>query len=214
MKKLILSFLVAPLLLISQPSFTVTDSNGDFWESASLLAEGKTIVVTFFSPSETCWPSANHITKLSEAYNSYYMCNDLFFIQVAQWGNEYTTTNFVEQFGNPYIPAVVGYNQGQELTMAWLDWGLLYAYETWLLRPDGSYVVDIPFAWDLDQQVLIDALQAEGFNDCGHSMFIEDSHNTKYILKTIDLLGRDATQKGFNIEIYNDGSVQKKYVIE
>ena len=36
----------------------------------------------------------------------------------------------------------------------------------------------------------------------------------KNLLKTIDLLGRETTNKGFNIEIYDDGSVEKKYLIK
>ena len=36
----------------------------------------------------------------------------------------------------------------------------------------------------------------------------------KYLIKKINVLGKDTNQKGFNIEIYDDGSVQKKYVIE
>ena len=32
--------------------------------------------------------------------------------------------------------------------------------------------------------------------------------------KKINVLGKDTNQKGFNIEIYDDGSVQKKYLIE
>ena len=134
MKKILL-LLIIPFLSISQPSFNVTDANGNLWDSESLLATGKTIIVTFFSPSETCWPSANQITKLGEAYNAYQSCNDLFFIQVAQWGSEYTTTNYVEQFGNPNIPAIVGYYQGQELTMSWVDWG-----SSGLMKP-GYYVL-------------------------------------------------------------------------
>ena len=215
MRKFILFFLLTPCLLISQPSFNVTDTNGNLWDSESLLADGKTIIVTFFSPSETCWPSSNQITKLGEAYNAYYSCNDLFFIQVAQWGGEYTTTNYVEQFGNPNIPAIIGYYQGQELTMSWMEWGLQWAYETWLLRPDGSYEVDIPYAWDLDQQVLIDALEADGFFECGHSMSIHSLYNDKQIIKTIDLIGRATNaDQGFQLEIYDDGSVEKKYLIK
>jgi len=34
------------------------------------------------------------------------------------------------------------------------------------------------------------------------------------LLKKIGILGRDTNQKGFNIEIYDDGSIEKKYVIE
>lgn len=43
---------------------------------------------------------------------------------------------------------------------------------------------------------------------------ISEYINSKSIIKTTDLLGRDAAQKGFKIEIYDDGSVEKKYVIE
>ncbi len=43
---------------------------------------------------------------------------------------------------------------------------------------------------------------------------LEEKIRFKSLLKTIDILGRDANKKGFNIEIYDDGSVEKKYVIE
>ena len=214
MKKFILLFLLTPCFLISQPTFNVTDSNGNLWDSESLLADGKTIIVTFFSPSETCSPSASHIIKLNESYNAYYSCNDLFFLQVAQWGSEYQTISFVQQFGNPNIPTVVGYTQGQNLTYDWMDWGLMWAYETWLLRPDGSYEADIPYAWDLDQEVLIDALETDGFVECGHNMSIQESYNNKSLLKTIDILGRETTSKGFQLHIYDSGTVEKKYLIK
>ena len=213
MKHLLLSLLLTPFLLIGQPSFNVTDSNGSLWSSESLLEEGKTIIVTFFSPAETCWPSANEITKLGEAYNAYSYCNDLFFVQVAQWGNEYTTTNFVEQFGNANIPTIVGNYQGQELTLSWIDWGLQWAHETWLLRPDGSYEFDIPWAWDLEQQVLIDAIENEGFGECEHNLSIEESHNSKQLIRKIDILGRETNNEGLQLGIYTDGSVEKKYLI-
>jgi len=169
MKRIILTLLLAPFLAFSQgPSFNVIDNEGNSWDSDSILAEGSSIVITFFSPNTTCWPSANQITKLNEAHGLYDECNDIFFIQVAQWGNNSFTSNFVEEFGNPNIPTVVGYDQGQELTMEWMDWGLMYAYETWLLRPNGSYEINIPFAWDMEQQVLIDLLDEEGFYRCDH----------------------------------------------
>ena len=59
--------LLAPFLLAGQgPSFTVTDTNGNTWDSDSLLAEGITIVVNFFSPSMTCWPSSNATENISK----------------------------------------------------------------------------------------------------------------------------------------------------
>ena len=42
---------------------------------------------------------------------------------------------------------------------------------------------------------------------------IELSKN-KHLLKTIDILGRETTNKGFQLHIYDDGSVEKKYVIK
>ena len=45
---------------------------------------------------------------------------------------------------------------------------------------------------------------------------IEENTNNKTektLLKTIDILGRESIQKGFQIKIYNDGSVEKKYII-
>jgi len=44
-----------------------------------------------------------------------------------------------------------------------------------------------------------------------------DTHpplSNKTLLHTIDILGRETNSKSFNIEIYDDGSVEKKYVIE
>ena len=37
---------------------------------------------------------------------------------------------------------------------------------------------------------------------------------TMVIVRIIDILGRDASDKGFNIVLYDDGSVLKKYIIE
>ncbi len=41
----------------------------------------------------------------------------------------------------------------------------------------------------------------------------EDNDNKaeKFIVKKYDILGREGANKGFNVIIYNDGSVEKKY---
>ena len=36
----------------------------------------------------------------------------------------------------------------------------------------------------------------------------------KNLIKTIDILGRETTNKGFQLHIYDDGSVEKKYLIK
>ena len=85
----------------------------------------------------------------------------------------------------------------------------MWSYETWLLRPDGSYEVDITYT------ELIETLELDGFIECGHNTSIQESHKTKRLINTIDVLGRNTTpQKSFNIEIYDDGTVEKKYLIK
>ena len=37
---------------------------------------------------------------------------------------------------------------------------------------------------------------------------------TNYIIKRIDLLGREATKQGFNIEIYNNGVIKKTFLLD
>jgi len=200
MKKLILSLLLAPFLLVSQPQFTITDIEGNMWNSNDMLEEGTTIIIQFYSPSMTCWPSSNSIELLTEAYNEYAGCNKLFFIQIAQWGSEYQVVNFLEAFGNTEIPTVVGYGMGQELTWEFADnWGLQWAYELWLMRPDGSYEVDIPWAWDLEQTVLIDTLEDEGFSTCNENTVGLEDYKIENNDKTIyDLQGRILNKKPTN----------------
>ena len=51
-------------------------------------------------------------------------------------------------------------------------------------------------------------------NSCENNSFIQEIEPLKYLIKTIDILGREATNKGFQLHIYDDGSVEKKYVIK
>ena len=49
--------------------------------------------------------------------------------------------------------------------------------------------------------------------NCNTSTLL-DLNKSKTLLSTINLLGQETVQKGFNIEIYNDGSIEKKYLIK
>ena len=52
-------------------------------------------------------------------------------------------------------------------------------------------------------------------NSCENNSFIQELSTTRVLLKKIDLMGRETTNnKGFQLHIYNDGSVEKKYVIK
>tara|TARA_Y100001963_G_C6619458_1_gene370983 strand:+ start:65 stop:724 length:660 start_codon:yes stop_codon:yes gene_type:complete len=197
MKKLFYVLILAPLLLAGQgPSFTVTDQNGNIWDSDSLLAEGKTIIIEFFSPSMTCWPSSNAIANIADAYRKMNSCNDLFFLQVAQWGYNWEVEAFLEEFGDTSIPWIPGYNlwnpeiSGYDLTGEFVEYGLQWAYECWVLRPDGSYEIDLEGMSSDTNNYLIDFLEDEGFTNCDNSISIEE-YQTENLDKNIyDITGR------------------------
>ena len=53
--------------------------------------------------------------------------------------------------------------------------------------------------------------------ECSCQKHLEISNynvTNRKLIETLDILGRNTNSKGFNIEIYDDGSVEKKYVIE
>ena len=211
MKKLFYVLILAPLLLAGQgPSFTVTDTNGNTWDSDSLLAEGITIVVNFFSPSMTCWPSSNATEKITETYNEMYHCNEdkLLFLQVAQWGYYWVVEDFLEEFGDINIPYIEGYSFpgsyestteectgiGQCLTYDWYfcDWEncLQWAYECWILRPDGSYVNDLYGMSSTTTNYLTEFLEDEGFTTCNNSVNIEEYQIENPDKNIYDITGR------------------------
>ena len=43
---------------------------------------------------------------------------------------------------------------------------------------------------------------------------IHEQNSSKVILKNTDILGRETINKGLHLEIYNDGSVEKKYILK
>jgi hypothetical protein len=216
MKKLILILLLAPVLLLSQPSFNVTDSNGNVWDSEEILEQGKTIIVQFFSPTVFSYGSSWSIEHLTEAYNNYGLCNDVFFLHVAEWGSEYEWATYLDNLiEGGYIdslenvaPTIIGTEGGIELTYEWMEWGLQYSFELWMIRPDGSYEYTIPHSWNPELTVLADALEAEGFSSC-ETVGIEEFENKNKDKTTYDLMGRiiNKPTEGFYIQ---DG---KKYFI-
>ena len=49
--------------------------------------------------------------------------------------------------------------------------------------------------------------------NCCSTLDVEENLKNKKVLKVIDLLGRDYGNNTFRIEIYDDGTVEKKYII-
>jgi hypothetical protein len=52
------------------------------------------------------------------------------------------------------------------------------------------------------------------YDDCEFITNILETNSNKSPFKKIDLLGRETTNKGFQLHIYDDGSVEKKYLIK
>ena len=50
--------------------------------------------------------------------------------------------------------------------------------------------------------------------DCSSINVMESTIINKALIKTIDILGRETTNKGVQLHIYDDGSVEKKYLIK
>ena len=50
-------------------------------------------------------------------------------------------------------------------------------------------------------------------NNC-LSVFIGENTTSRELIETINILGRETNNKGFQLHLYDDGSVEKKYVIE
>ena len=47
-----------------------------------------------------------------------------------------------------------------------------------------------------------------------NNTLIDELVNTTQLIKTIDVLGRETTKKGIQLHIYDDGYVEKRYIIE
>ena len=53
------------------------------------------------------------------------------------------------------------------------------------------------------------------YYDCGDDAGFNEQFNKKNLITTVDILGRETTNnKGFQLHIYDDGSIEKKYLIK
>ena len=72
---------------------------------------------------------------------------------------------------------------------------------------DNCHLVFNPAQTDSDQDGEGDLCDLNPLNLTNHL-------ELKTLIKTVDLLGRESTDKGFQLHIYDDGSVEKKYLIK
>ena len=57
-------------------------------------------------------------------------------------------------------------------------------------------------------------MDGDGICDRNETTDINENFNPKLIVNKTDILGRGVTKKGFQLHVYEDGSVEKKYVIK
>ena len=50
-------------------------------------------------------------------------------------------------------------------------------------------------------------------NYCPSTSMLNEEHESRSIIKSIDVLGRDDDNKTFYLDLYDDGSVEKKYIL-
>ena len=55
---------------------------------------------------------------------------------------------------------------------------------------------------------------SDEIGDACDGVYLEEKTVFKKLITTIDILGRESVNKGFQVEIYDDGSIEKKYILE
>ena len=100
-------------------------------------------------------------------------------------------------------------SQNTQLTHLWCYNNFLSCIQVFDVNYAEENAVSVTFAREFQKDN--DAIWS---SDCNYETSIQEVLTSKYLLKTIDILGRDTNSKGFNIEIYDDGSVEQNYVVE
>jgi len=94
------------------------------------------------------------------------------------------------------------------------DWGnCLYPGDSYCtvntLLPQNTWL-DCTLNESCEEDCILTSL----FEDCLNNISIVEITTPKNLLKKIDIMGRKTTNKGLQLHIYDDGSVEKKYLIE
>ena len=165
--------------------------------------------------------SYNQLTELNISQNTqllYLIC----------YNNQLTELNVSQNTQLLYLACY--YNQLTELNVSQnIQLTSLICYNNQLTELDVSQNTQLTFVWCTDNE--IDCIQVWDVQypeqnfwykdndaiwslDCGYETSILELSINKILIKTADITGGETTKKGFTIEIYDDGSVEKKYVME
>jgi len=146
----------------------------------------------------TCYD--NQLTELDVSQNTQ-------LIYLASYDNQLTELDVSQ---NLQLTSLICYNnqlteldvsQNIQLTFVWCTDNDIDCMQVWDIQypEQNSWYKDNDAIWSLD---------------CNYETSIQELLTSKYLFKTMDMLGKETTNKGFNIEIYDDGSVEKKYILK
>ena len=80
---------------------------------------------------------------------------------------------------------------------------------------DGGYVLCGIAGWiDNINQSEVSLIKTDEFGNITSTNIIETPTIKKNLITTVDILGRETTNNGLQLHIYDDGTVEKKYVIK
>tara|TARA_B110000467_G_C18329996_1_gene492243 strand:+ start:1117 stop:2481 length:1365 start_codon:yes stop_codon:yes gene_type:complete len=151
---------------------------------------------------------------------------------VVDWGQGYGVQSLPEIAGNDAIFAVVWkefryYNYDVFISLK------TFSLDNTEINPSSSMSIS---SSEPNSQTANDftSVDIAAHNDEFHMIYLDDNDNilyyrnyapndisqiidcskNKFIIKTIDILGRETKSKGFQLEIYNDGSVERRYLLK
>jgi len=227
--------------LTTAVDFTVTDVHGNTHTLFNYLDDGKHVIVDFFFT--TCGPCISSVPTLNQAYTDY-GCNtgEVIFLSIDDWGSDAQVLQYENDYGG-LLPAVSGNDGGGDAVnsaygISAYPTVVLIAPNRTILEQDIYPVSNITTAlpnaglnmascavtpsWDCIGGACVDPGTGTGMYPnqaacnavCGVSA-IEEHTTTKELLKVTDLLGRETKQTNQPLfYIYNDGTVEKRIVIE
>jgi len=212
--KLLLSLLLAPILIFSQNNAELLNGN---WNIISL--EYSTVIdVEIFQQDVS--------GEASDAGVCYFNATDYTYSMDLNFDTEPLTITIplVGEYEVPSFPVENSSAGTWSLTdnddvllIIDSETNIESSYEIIALTEDiGVISGTIPFSQEISGMAIDLEIEVEMIleKDENNSVINEFS-NPKTLIKTIDLLGREThtKAKGFQLEIYNDGSIVKKYLL-
>jgi len=228
--------------LTTAVDFTVTDVHGNTHTLFNYLDDGKHVIVDFFFT--TCGPCISSVPTLNQAYTDYGCnTGEVIFLSIDDWGSDAQVLQYENDYGG-LLPAVSGNDGGGDAVnsaygISAYPTVVLIAPNRSILEQDIFPVSNITTAlpnaglnmapcaviqsWDCVGGICVDPGTGMGMYPdqtscnavCGVSE-IKEYTTKKELLKITDLLGRKTkgTKKKVLFYIYDDGTVEKRIVIE